>query len=139
MGDRNKFQAGFTLIEAMVLLVILSIVAVAAGVGLQAVAKVPTVADQIMALNNAAVDTMEQWKAKSWATMNPSSPFASPYSLTDTVTINGKSYSPHCGDGDGRRSGVAGIRRDAADGLSADHGECRLADDGVLCYTTLKP
>jgi len=86
-------RRGFTLIEAMVLSVILSIIAVAAGVGLQAVAKVPSATDQIMALNNTAVDTLERWRAKSWSAMNPSSPFSSPYSLTDTVTVNGKSYS----------------------------------------------
>src|SRR4051812_4784975 len=91
--QRNQHHRGFTLVEAIVLLVIVSIVSVAAGVGLQAVAKVPTATDEIMAINNAAVDSMERWKAKSWATMNPSSPFSSPYSLTNTVTINGKSYS----------------------------------------------
>ncbi len=36
---------------------------------------------------------MEQWTAKSWSTMNPSSPFATPYSTSSTLTISGKSYS----------------------------------------------
>ena len=75
---------GFTLIEAIVLLVILSIVAVSAGVGLQAVAKVPEGTDKMLAINNAVVDTMEQWKAKAWA---------SQVSQSDTVTINGVSYA----------------------------------------------
>jgi prepilin-type N-terminal cleavage/methylation domain-containing protein len=91
MDKTRTMRRGFTLVEAMVLMVILSIVAVAAGVGLQAVAKVPTAVDQKMAINNAVVDYLEQWKAKSWATMNPSAP--ANYSVTDTVTVNGKSYS----------------------------------------------
>src|SRR5439155_286801 len=86
-------KRGFTLIEAMVLLVILSIVSVAAGIGLQSVIKAPTAADQIMAIDNFEVDTLEQWKVKTWAAMNPSSPYATPYSVSDTVTINGKNYT----------------------------------------------
>lgn len=75
---------GLTLIEAMLLVVILSIVAVAAGVGLQAVAKVPAQTDRTLAINNALVDTLEQWRAKSWATMA---------SASDTVTVNSKPYA----------------------------------------------
>jgi Tfp pilus assembly major pilin PilA len=75
---------GFTLIEAIVLVTVMSVVAVAAGVGLQAVAKVPTQTDATMGINNALVDAMEQWKAKSWATMASS---------TGTVTVNGRSYT----------------------------------------------
>jgi Tfp pilus assembly protein PilE len=81
---RTHHSRGLTLIEAMLLVIILSIVAVAAGVGLQAVAKVPAQTDLTLAINNALVDTLEQWRAKSWATMT---------SANDTVTINSKSYA----------------------------------------------
>ena len=84
MRHRPKPARGFTLIEAMFLLVVLSIVAVGAGIGLQSVAKVPANTDQIMAINNAIVDSIEQWKAKAWA---------SQVSQTDAVTINNKSYT----------------------------------------------
>ena len=63
---------------------ILSAVGVAAGIGIQAVAKEPGASNDILAINNAMVDTLEQWKAKPWASMT---------SQTDTVTINGKSYT----------------------------------------------
>jgi type II secretory pathway pseudopilin PulG len=56
-------KRGVTLVEAMLLLVIISVVAVAAGVGLQAVAKVPANTDEIMQVNNVIVSVMEQTKA----------------------------------------------------------------------------
>jgi len=82
---RYRHSRGLTLIEAMLLVVILSIVAVAAGVGLQAVAKVPAQTDRALAINNALVDTLEQWRAKPWASM------VTP--LPDTVIINSKPYT----------------------------------------------
>jgi Tfp pilus assembly major pilin PilA len=82
---------GFTLIEAMVLLVIVSIIAVAAGVGLQAVAKVPTQTDAILAIDNEIVNRLEQMRAEPWATMSTKAT-----SLTNAspgVSINSKFYS----------------------------------------------
>jgi Tfp pilus assembly major pilin PilA len=64
---------GLTLVEAMLLLVIVSIVAVAAGVGLQAVVKVPAKTDGTMAINSALVSIMEQTQAnllKTWPGAN---------------------------------------------------------------------
>jgi Tfp pilus assembly major pilin PilA len=82
---------GFTLIEAMVLLVIVSIIAVAAGVGLQAVAKVPIQTDAILAIDNEIVNRLEQMRAEPWATMSTKAT-----SLTNAspgVSINSKFYS----------------------------------------------
>jgi Tfp pilus assembly major pilin PilA len=75
---------GVTLIEAMFLMVIMSVVAVGAGIGLQSVAKVPTSTDLVLATNCAVLSTIEQWKAKAWA---------SQVSQSDTVTVNGTSLS----------------------------------------------
>jgi type II secretory pathway pseudopilin PulG len=84
MRSRTQRPRGLTLIEAMLLLVIMSIIAVSAGIGLQAVAKVPAKTDEMMAINNALVSTLEQWKANPTTTI-PTAP--------DTVTINGKTYT----------------------------------------------
>ena len=73
-----KHPRALTLIEAMLLLVIISIVAVAAGVGLQAVAKVPANTDAYMAANNVAVSVLEQtcanlirnWPSATWGGAN---------------------------------------------------------------------
>jgi hypothetical protein len=83
---RHLHARGLTLIEAMLLVVIMSIVAIGAGIGLQAVAKVPTATDDIMAVNARIVDTLETWRGKPWASM------VTPTPNPDTVTINGKSY-----------------------------------------------
>jgi len=88
-----KSPRALTLIEAILLLVILSIVAVAAGVGLQAVAKVPANTDAYMAANNVAVSVLEQtranllrnWPAATWGGAN----FA--------FLANGTSYTPTAG------------------------------------------
>jgi type II secretory pathway pseudopilin PulG len=70
---------GLTLVEALLLLVIVSIVAVAAGVGLQAVVKVPSKTDDTMAINNVLVSALEQMKAQ--LTSSPGWP-----STTSTTT-----------------------------------------------------
>jgi type II secretory pathway pseudopilin PulG len=90
---RTRSNRGLTLIEAMLLLTIVSIVAVAAGVGLQAVAKVPAVTDSTMAVNSLAVNVMEQtranlirnWPTTTWGGTN--------YSFL----ANGVSYTPTAG------------------------------------------
>jgi len=90
---QRKKNRGLTLVEAMVLLVILSIVAVAAGVGLQAVVKVPAATDSTMAVDSVLVSVQEQtranlirnWPASTWGGSN--------YAFI----VNGTSYSPTAG------------------------------------------
>src|SRR3954467_13233961 len=72
---------GLTLVEAILLLVIVSIVAVAAGVGLQSVVKVPAKTDEMMAINNTLVSVMEQMKAKLLTTW-PSTSASTTYTIT---------------------------------------------------------
>jgi hypothetical protein len=70
----------------MFLLLVVSIVAVAAGVGLQAVAKVPAITDEMMAVNNLLVNATEQTRAGLLAAW-PTTTFNS------SLQIGGSSYS----------------------------------------------
>jgi type II secretory pathway pseudopilin PulG len=89
----RRASRGLTLIEAILLLTIVSIVAVAAGVGLQAVSKVPALTEGMMAVNGVAVSVMEQtranllrnWPAGMWGGAN--------YAFL----ANGVSYTPGAG------------------------------------------
>jgi type II secretory pathway pseudopilin PulG len=83
----RKHPRGLNLIEAMILLLVVSIVAVATGVGLQAVAKVPQITDDIMAVNNVLTNVTEQVRGNviaSWPTTTYST----------GLIVNGTSYSP---------------------------------------------
>jgi len=76
--------SGLTLVEAILLLVIVSIVAVAAGVGLQAVAKVPDNTNDTMTINNTLVNVLEQMEAQMTGSSPgwPSTSTTTAYSLT---------------------------------------------------------
>jgi type II secretory pathway pseudopilin PulG len=91
----RRHSRGLTLIEALLLLTIISVVAVAAGVGLQAVAKVPTVTDDIMAVNSLTVNVMEQTRAnllRNW-------PVTTWGGANYAFLANGMSYTPTAGTG----------------------------------------
>jgi type II secretory pathway pseudopilin PulG len=76
----------FTLVEAMVLLVIMSIVAVAAAVGLQSAVHVPEITDRTLAISSELNSEMEYWRSLAFGT----SPWPSslPSSTTDTVPLS---------------------------------------------------
>ena len=80
----RKHPQGLTLVEAILLLVIVSIVAVAAGVGLQAVAKVPDTTNDMMTINNTLVNVLEQMEAQLTGSSPgwPSTSTTTAYSLT---------------------------------------------------------
>jgi type II secretory pathway pseudopilin PulG len=91
--DAGATRHGLTLIEALLLLTIVSVVAVAAGVGLQAVAKVPAATDSIMAVNSLVVNVMEQTRAnliRNWPTTTWGG-------ANYTFLANGVSYMPTAG------------------------------------------
>jgi len=69
----------------MMLLVIMSIVAVAAAVGLQSATRVPENTDRTLAISSELNSEMEYWRSLAFG----SSPWPSslPYSATDTVTL----------------------------------------------------
>lgn len=53
---------GLTLVEALIVMTIMSIIAVAAGVALQSLARVPERNDDQLVVSNALVDKMEQFR-----------------------------------------------------------------------------
>ncbi len=80
----SRFKTGFTLIEAMVLLVVLGIISVAASVGLAGISRAPYIDETQLGISNELVDKLEQLKGTA---------FASLASGSDTTTVNGKSYT----------------------------------------------
>jgi type II secretory pathway pseudopilin PulG len=80
-----KIRRAVTLPEAMILILILALVAVAAGTGLQAVVKVPTANDKVLAVSNALASKMEEMHALGFANL----PIGN--TLSDTITLNGTS------------------------------------------------
>ena len=84
-GPRNS---GFTLIEAIMLMVIVGIVGLASGIGLQAFAKTPTQTNQPLALNAECVSRMEQMRATDFASLSTKAS-----TLSGNVTINGTAYT----------------------------------------------
>ena len=66
-------QSGFTLLEAVIMTVILSIVAVGAGIGLQSLAKVPNRNEQMLLSSNQMIDRMEQLRGTTFANLTSGS------------------------------------------------------------------
>ena len=56
-------RSGFTLLEAVLLVVILSVISLGASIGMQSAAKIPASVDNLLALNRQVASTMEQLKA----------------------------------------------------------------------------
>lgn len=81
-------RSGFTLIEALLLVVILGIVGLAAGVGLQSVAKTPTQTNQQLAISAECVNRMEQMRATPFTGLA-----AKATALSGNVSINGQTYT----------------------------------------------
>ena len=99
---KPRHPRALTLIEAVLLLVIMSIVAVAAGVGLQSVSKVPQAADDRLAGNAIIVSVMEQTKAnliKNW----PSTTWGG---ANYAFTANGTGFTPTAGTSLGASPGA---------------------------------
>jgi prepilin-type N-terminal cleavage/methylation domain-containing protein len=83
---RSSRRRGFTLIEAMMLMTILSIVALAAGVSLQSLTRVPQKNDDQLKIANALIDKMEQLRGTAFASLTVGS-------SSDTVTISNTPYT----------------------------------------------
>ena len=81
-----RHRRGLTLIEAMVVMVILSIVGVAVAVGLQSVSRIPTNNDRMLSVYAEIASEIDTWRANAFG---PSPwPASLPYSVSDTVTIS---------------------------------------------------
>ena len=86
MRIHRRQLRGFTLIETMLMLVVLSIVGVAVGVGLQAAVRVPPANDRALAVMAELNSEMDYWRAVSFG--SAPWPAAYPYSKNDTVTLS---------------------------------------------------
>ena len=85
----RRQRGGFTMIEAMILMTILSIVAVAAAVGLQSTVRGPEVMNDSLAIDRAIatqIDLLKQTATTTWNSLSSSAG-------TSTVTVNGKTYT----------------------------------------------
>ncbi|HEY4330833.1 MAG TPA: hypothetical protein VGN88_13915 [Phycisphaerae bacterium] len=78
---------GITLIESMILMVVMSIVVLGAGVGLQALVQVPTQNNRSLVISNLLLDKMEKLKALGFTTLSTSS------NGSDSTTIDGVAYT----------------------------------------------
>jgi prepilin-type N-terminal cleavage/methylation domain-containing protein len=86
-------QQGFTLMEALLSLTLVSIVAVPLLMGLTGTASSVGIREEQTALANAARGKMEEILAMGFANIPLSAPPGTPNALSDQVTIRGKSVS----------------------------------------------
>ena len=84
-------QQGFTLMEVLFALTIIGIALVPLTVGMTGVVRGVSVRDELTALSNAARGKMEEVLAMGIANIPLSNPVGSPGSLSDQVTIRGRS------------------------------------------------
>lgn len=84
--SRMRTSRGFTLLEAIILIVVLSIIAVGMGTALQAIARTPTEADAQVAIGNALTDRMEALRGTAFDSLSVGT-------TNDEVTINGTAYT----------------------------------------------
>lgn len=85
--NHSKACRGVTLLEAILLITILSIVGLGVGIGLQSSARVADVNDQALVLSTELMSEMETWAALAW-TSNTAWPTVFPYTpAADTVTL----------------------------------------------------
>ncbi len=83
---RRAGRRGLTLIEAMVLMVVMSIVSVGVSVGLQSAVRIPEGSDRILAVSGELTSELENWRAVAWT--GSTWPTTLPYSASDTVTLS---------------------------------------------------
>jgi prepilin-type N-terminal cleavage/methylation domain-containing protein len=84
--NQKKRRRGFTLVEAMLVLVVMSIIALAAGVGLQSIARAPSGNDAQLVVDNYIMDKLESLRATDFASLTVGT-------TTDTVSIRGTNYT----------------------------------------------
>lgn len=88
---RAARSSGFTLLEAVIMTLILSLVAVAAGVGLQSLVKVPKQNDNQLVISNQMVDRMEQLRGTAFASLASGSSGKLSWSVTTVDPTGGAS------------------------------------------------
>lgn len=87
MSRRQRACRGLTLLEALILITIVGVAGTGVGVGLHAVAKVPTAVDERLAIHNRLVEKMEELASMDFDTLN------SGVSRSDTFLIGNRTYN----------------------------------------------
>ncbi|HVX87110.1 MAG TPA: hypothetical protein VH253_20160 [Phycisphaerae bacterium] len=85
----RRLRAGFTLLEAVILVTILGIVGVGVGIGLQATARVPEGVEDRLSVQTLLMQKMEEVSTISFASLAAGKD-DSGNALSDTVTVKGK-------------------------------------------------
>ena len=108
----------------MFLLTILGIVALGAGIGLQATVAGPRTVDALLAINSAIVSAMEQKKADAMTS------FATLAGYSDNVTINSKNYA--------RTVSVAAVTAPDGSGTTTDYKQItvQIGSQSMVCIIT---
>ncbi len=83
---RRPRRRAFTLLEALVLLTVFTIVAIGVSVGLQAAADTTAATDRALAISTELISEAEAWRAIAFT--GAAWPASVPYTLTDTVTMS---------------------------------------------------
>jgi type II secretory pathway pseudopilin PulG len=86
-GQSLRGRRGLTMIEAMILMVIMSAIAVATGIALQSLVRVPTMNNRTLVISNLLIDKIEQLKALGFTTL------ATTANGSDQQTIDNITYT----------------------------------------------
>jgi hypothetical protein len=118
---RHPGRRGFTLVEAMLLVVILGIVSLGFGIGMQANTRVPAAVDFRLAVHTRLVEKMEDLAALDFATL------AANTGLSDSVTVNGQTLA--------RTVTATPIDADGVNGVDSDFLEVAVTLNGQTLKT----
>lgn len=117
----RKHRKGLSLIEAMILLVIMSVVSLGVGAGLRAVTRMPEGIDDRMAVHIKLIEKLEELKTLSFALLNNGT------NRSDTVTIAGQTVN--------RTVTIAQADADGANGVNADFLQITVTINGSSLAT----
>ncbi len=81
----RRSDSGFSLLEVMVVLVVLSIVGVGVSVGMQTAVATPEVTDRALAISTELTSEMENWRAVSFG--GAPWPSTLPYSVSNNIQL----------------------------------------------------
>jgi Tfp pilus assembly protein PilV len=122
LPSRRTFPPrGFSLLEALLLVVILGIVFLGFGIGLQSAAHVPEAVDRRLETHARLVEKMEDLLSMNFTTLSANS------GLSDTVTIGGATYP--------RTVTVATVDADASGAPDADFLQLTVTINGQFLKT----
>lgn len=122
----RRARRGLTLLEAMILLVIVSFVSLGVGTGLRAVTRVPEGVDDRMAMHIKLVEKQEELSTLDFATLNNGT------NRSDTVLLAGQTVN--------RTVAIATYDADGINGVDADFLQITVTINGsTLVRRVCKP